>query len=118
MTQLEALALTIGVELPVALAWFGLARWLPRDAWWRGVLVVVAVSLMSHPLAWQANEAWLRTWSFWPRAAVIELGVVLVEAVVLAWGLTVPARRAAVVSAAMNAASFAVGLLVFYALRP
>lgn len=117
MTQVEALMLTIGIELPVAFAWFRLAGWLPREAWWRGVLVVVAVSLMSHPLAWQANEVWLRAWSFWPRAAVIEVGVVLVEAAILAWGLTLAARRAVIVSASMNAASFAVGLLWFYALR-
>ena len=117
MTQLEALGLTVALELPVAFAWFGLARWLERAAWVRGAMVVLAASLLSHPLAWQANQRWLRGWSFGPRAAVIELGVALVETVVLAWGLGLRPARAAVVAATMNAVSFATGLLVFYALR-
>jgi hypothetical protein len=114
VTQLEALALTIGMELPVAFVWFRLAGWLPRDAWWRGVLVVVAVSLISHPLAWQANDRWLRAWSLWPRVTVIELAVIVVEAAILAWGLSLAARRALVVSASMNAASFGLGVVLFY----
>lgn len=117
MTQLEALGLTVALELPIALAWFLPAGWLPRRAWWRGALVVIAASLISHPLAWQANVVWLRGWGFWPRATVIELAVAVVEAAILAWGLSLPARRAVVVSTTMNACSFGGGLLVFYALR-
>lgn len=114
MTQTEALALTLAIEVPVALAWLLAAGWLARRAWWRAALVVIAASLITHPLAWQANRVWLRSWSFWPRATVIEVGVALVEALVLAWGLTLPPRRALVIAAAMNAASFGGGLLWFY----
>ena len=114
MTQPEAFGLSIAVELPVAFAWFGLAGWLERAAWWRGALVVIAATLLSHPLAWRANEAWLRAWPFWPRATVIELAVAVVEAAIVAWGLTLARGRALVVATTMNAASFAVGLLVFY----
>ena len=117
MTELEALGLTVAIELPVAFAWFGLARWLERADWGRGVLVVIAASLLSHPLAWRANEAWLRPWPFWPRATVIEVGVAIVEAGVLAWGLSLGRRRAIVVAVTMNAASFGLGVLLFYALR-
>lgn len=117
MTQPEALTLTVAIEVPVALAWLLAVGWLARPAWWRALLVVAAASLITHPLAWQANQVWLRAWSFWPRATVIEVGVALVEAVVLAWGLTLAPRRALVIAAAMNAASFGGGLLWFYLAR-
>lgn len=117
MTRNEALALTVALELPVAFGWFALAGWLARRGWWRGALVVIAASLISHPLAWQANVVWLRGWPFAARATAIELAVALVETVIVAWGLSLPARRAAVIATSMNAWSFAVGLAIFYALR-
>lgn len=109
--------LTVALELPVAFGWFALAGWLERRAWWRGALVVIAASLISHPLAWQANAVWLRGWPFAPRAAVIELTVAIVESAIVAWGLSLAARRAAVIATSMNAWSFAIGLVVFYATR-
>ncbi len=115
MTQPEALGLTVAIELPVAFAWFVLAGWLERSGWWRGALVVVAASLLSHPLAWRANEEWLRAWPFWSRAAVIEVAVAVVETAIVAWGLRLGRGRALVVASTMNAASFAAGLLMFYA---
>jgi len=110
MSQLEALGLTIAIEAIVALALLLGARWVPRAELGRTTAMVAAASLLSHPLAWQANTVWLRALPFAERAAVIELAVAVVETVVLAFGLRLGWWRAAVVAFAANAASFALGL--------
>lgn len=83
-----------------------------------GVAILAAASCLTHPLAWQANVTWLRTLPFAERAAVIELSVVVVEAVILnrASGWRQPEQRIAwwralLVSLLMNGASFGYGLL-------
>jgi hypothetical protein len=107
MNQVHALILTLAVEVPVALLL--LARWAPAG---HAVLAVAGVSLLTHPIAWWASTVGLRSWSFPARAAAIEVAVVAVEAVILAWTLRLAAPRALAVAAAMNAASFAVGIIV------
>jgi hypothetical protein len=121
MSQSHALALTLGIEALVgtALLWrrgFGDAGRLARL-----VAVLVAGSLLTHPLAWHANETWLRTMPFEVRAVIIELSVVAAEALILRyasrWVLEGGLRgwQALVLSAACNAASFGYGLVrVFY----
>ncbi|MCA9650082.1 MAG: hypothetical protein H6712_18270 [Myxococcales bacterium] len=118
MTQLHALGLTLAIEGAVG----ALLLWL----WWgrRGaslavaIVVVLACSLLTHPLAWQANRVWLHGLRFPVRAAIIEGAVVLLEAAILRYGL---ARRAGDeappswwrclgLSLAANAASFGYGL--------
>jgi hypothetical protein len=110
MSQLEALGLTIAIEVVVALAILLGARWLPRAELARAGAIVAAASLLSHPLAWQANTVWLRRLPFAERAAVIEIAVALIETVVLAFGLRIGWRRAAVIAVIANAVSFALGL--------
>ena len=121
MSQLHALLLTLGIEgLVGALllrVWLG-ARGAVLG---RGVLVVLAASLLTHPLAWQANRVWLRGLGFPLRATIIELSVTVVEAAILWRGLAwardqrqaEPApgwSRGLIVSLAMNGASFGYGL--------
>lgn len=115
MTQLTALALTLAIELAIGAP---LARALgPRLGWGRIVLAVVAVSLVSHPFAWAANTLWLRPLlPFAERAALIEVGVVLLETALLAVVLPLAAPRAALVAFFMNAASFGFGLVLVYTL--
>lgn len=116
MTQTHALALTLGIEGVVG----ALLLW----AWgWRGsslargVVVVLAASLLTHPLAWAANSRWLVGLAFPVRAAIIELTVVAVEATILALALRrISSERAgwgrsAILSLVMNAASFGYGLV-------
>ncbi len=108
MTQWEALALTLALEVPVALAiaWFaGL-----RDKMWRTAAVSVAASLITHPFAWYLAIHTQNMWPFWPRAALIETGVTLIEAVVYAKGLPTRWTLATVMSVAANGFSFFVGL--------
>lgn len=116
MTQLGALLRTLGIEGVVGglllWAWLGLRG----RSLGRGVLVVLAASLLTHPLAWTANRSWLRGLAFPERATIIELTVVVVEATILA--LALPPRedgrrpwvRYVIISAAMNTASFVYGL--------
>jgi len=117
MTQLGALLRTLGIEGMVGgvllFAWLGLRG----RALGRGVLVVLAASLLTHPLAWTANRSWLMGLSFPVRATIIELTVVVVEAGILvlmldrARGERRSWLRYGVVSLAMNGASFGYGLL-------
>ncbi|MEX1367647.1 MAG: hypothetical protein AB1Z98_31245 [Nannocystaceae bacterium] len=121
MTQLHALSLTLGIEGAVGglllWAWLGLRG----RTWVRGLLVVLAASLLTHPLAWHANRVWLIGLSFPVRAAIIEGAVVLVEASILALAMRstgdVPRVRPTapwtwlVLSLVMNGASFGYGLV-------
>ena len=116
MTQLHALALTLGIE--------GVIGGLLVRTWWalrgatllRAIVVIVAASLLTHPLAWTANRQWLGSLPFPIRAAIIELTVTLVEATILALalgratGMQPSWWRCATVSLCMNAASFGYGL--------
>jgi hypothetical protein len=82
--------------------------------------IVVAASALTHPLAWQANEVWLRALPFPARATIIELTVVVVEAAIIAaaskWVRDGSLRpwRAAALSLACNATSFGYGLAQAY----
>jgi hypothetical protein len=107
VTQAHALLLTIAVEVPVGLAAFALG---PRPVPWLRVLVaLLAVSLVTHPVAWWlASDAW-RAWAFPLRATAIEGLVVLAETGLLAVAVPLRVPRAAAIALAINATSFAVG---------
>lgn len=116
MSQLEALALTLVVELAVALAFargWGMA---PRALGWLAA-AVVAASLLTHPLAWWSNGALMPHLTFWPRAALIEVGVAVAETAVLGLAGVLSWRRAAVVAWVMNAVSFGLGVALQLAAR-
>lgn len=116
MTQTHALLLTLGIE--------GVVGALLVGTWWRwrgtsllrAVVIAIAASLLTHPFAWTANRQWLVGLPFPVRATIIELSVTLVEGTILALALPRAAServswwRCAVVSLAMNAASFGYGL--------
>lgn len=115
MTQIQALLLTLGVEVPLVLVLAAGARWADdRAALGRLLVAAVAMSLVTHPFAWTANtsEA-LAGWGFGPRAALIEVSVALAETLILRGfgGLTLP--RAALAAWSANAASFGFGLVLW-----
>ncbi len=104
---LSAFILTVGVELPVC--WLLLRGPPVKD--WRILGAATAASAMTHPLLWFVMPALFT--DYWTYVVVCELGIVAVEALVL-W-LAVPTEtvwRGLAASAAMNAASVVVGLLV------
>ncbi|HET6494828.1 MAG TPA: hypothetical protein VFH61_05630 [Thermoleophilia bacterium] len=104
--MLLALALTLAVELPVAVL-FGL-RSRPQ------ILAVVYVNLLTNPaLNLIADAVWSATPSaYMPTFVVLEVVVVMVEWRVLHWAIGGCSRRLLLLAAAMNAASVAVGLLL------
>lgn len=78
MTQLQALAWTLGLEMPVVLLGARLMSAPPG----RAVLAGLVASGLSHPIAWKLAlisppDAFLLAW------AAIELAVTLFEAIVL-----------------------------------
>ena len=75
VTQLDALLATIVIELAVGMPLLLATHWVEPRAWWRAALLLVAASLCTHPVAWQANVRWLSAWPFEWRALVIELAV-------------------------------------------
>lgn len=110
MSQLEALLLTIVLEIAAAVPFALGLRWVERAQLARAAAVVGAVSLVSHPLAWQANTAWLVGMAFPVRAAIIELAVVALEGALMAAVMPLAWRRALVLAFIMNATSFGIGL--------
>jgi hypothetical protein len=101
-----ALALTLAVELPVAVL-FGL-RSRPQ------VLAVVYVNLLTNPaLNLIINAVWFTAPSAYvPTLVVLEMVVIVVEWRVLLWAIGGRSRHLLALAAAMNAASVAVGLLL------
>lgn len=112
MTQLEALGLTLAIELAVVAVFAVGLRFWPRPAWPRAFLIGAAASLLSHPWAWWANTSALVALPFAERALVIEAVVVAFEAILYALAGGLPWWRAAVVALVANATSFAIGLLI------
>ena len=111
MSQLTALLTTLIIELVVAILarpklWRG-----PRGPFLRWLGLVAAASLMTHPFAWWLNMHIDQP--FWLRAALIEAGVVVVEAS-LFWRMeTLSWRRALLTSLATNGMSFGLGLVLY-----
>ena len=113
MTQLQALLLSLMLELPVVFLCVGVGRWLPRTGWRRLVIVGLAATLVSHPFAW-AGFGVLRPVlpSFWLRALLIEGAVALFEGVLYARVARLGWLRGLAVGLAANAWSFGVGLVI------
>ena len=112
MTQLEALALTLAIELAVVAVFAMLLRFWPRPAWPRAFMVAAAASLLSHPWAWWMNTSALVGMPFFERAMVIELGVVAAETMLYALVGGLSWWRALVVAAVANSVSFGLGLVI------
>lgn len=110
MGQGAALALTLVVECLVIVLL--LRSVLPQGpALPRILIAAAAASSLTHPFAWRAAAA-LSPEGYRLGLLAIEAGVVLVEALALGLLLRLEPRRALVVSAAANAASFTVGFAV------
>ena len=107
MVQMQALALTLAVELPVLCV---LARRLPGPAW-RTALAGALASGLTHPVAWRAASV-LAAEGYLQGLAAIEAAVVATEALVLALLLHPGTRAALTWSLTINASSVTVGWLL------
>ena len=105
---LRAFALTLLIELPVAVALLRSSARPDAPAWRRASLVLFA-NLASHPLLWFALSA-LPLPGAW-TLALSEAWAVLAEAALYRLALDgVPLRRCLLASLAANAASLSIGL--------
>ena len=106
MDWLDAFILTLACELPVVLL---TTRPLPAV---RVLLVATAANLLTHPLAWRLSMMLLPE-DYKMGAALIEAGVVIVEALWYRWWLRLGVGRAFGVSLLANAASALTGWLLW-----
>ena len=106
---LQALALTLAVEVPVLVAFARAAGW---AGWGRALVGAVGVNVVTHPVLYAVSTGFGSPWQF----VGAEVAVAAVETVLLVAGWRVRAREDAVTVAlavvAANAASTAIGLLV------
>lgn len=101
-----AFALTLACELPAVLL---TTRPLPAA---RVLLVAAAANLLTHPLAWRVSRT-LAPDDYQAGVALIEAGVVVVEALWYYGWLRMGAGRAFGVSLFANAASLLTGWLLW-----
>lgn len=115
MTQWSALALTFLIEVPIVLV---LCRfWLARDVPTLHVIpVAFAATMITHPVVWWLNKS-LKMLSFWPRVTLLELLVVLVEAIVYALALSLGFKKGLIIAFIANAISFGGGLILYQLIR-
>ena len=104
MTEAEAMIWTYAIELPVTL----LAGWLWRCRWQRGLVSGLLASGLTHPLAWTLAQAWPAE-TFLQGFFIIEAGVVLVETVVLRFGMRLGWGQAFCLSLLANGLSAGAG---------
>ncbi len=114
MTQVHALLLTLLVEVPLAAALGALYGKRSVKELGRMGTIALAGTLLTHPLAWWANQLLLTLLPFAGRALFIELGVVLVEGILFAWLAKLGILRGLVIATLTNGVSFGVGLMVYY----
>ncbi|MDP6933792.1 MAG: hypothetical protein QGG40_12790 [Myxococcota bacterium] len=107
MTQLEALALSLAIEIPVVML-IGMG-WGPQLK--RLGLVAACVTLLTHPFAWWGFHYLQESIpSFYVRASLIEGAVAGAESTLFAMLLSLPPRRALALGVTANLVSFGVGL--------
>lgn len=114
MIQLNALLLTLIVEVPLAAASGALFGKRGVRELGRMGAIALAASLVTHPVAWWANRLLVAALSFAPRALLIELCVVIVEGLLFARLARLGLLKGLIVAALTNGASFGIGLVVYY----
>jgi hypothetical protein len=105
---MAAFCLTIGIEVPVAMAMMVLLS-MPRTP--RLLLAVVAGTVLTHPLLW-AVAARIPAGQWWPTVGVLEVVIGVVEGVVVVVVGRTPWRGGLLIGVVMNAVSFGLGLLL------
>ncbi len=106
---LQALALTLAVEVPVLVGFARAAGWV---GWRRALVGAVGVNVATQPVLYAVSAGFVSPW----QLVGAEVVVGIVEAALLLWWWPVRGREEAVTLAvavvAANAASTAIGLLV------
>jgi hypothetical protein len=110
MPYVAALALTLAIELPAYGTFLNRAVRLPVR---RGLAAAAAVNLISHPLAFLVVMPRIEhALGYFPALAVVETGVVILEALLRCGWLRRDVYLLALAGLLVNALSLAVGLLL------
>jgi hypothetical protein len=111
MSQLNAMLLSIAVEASVAYLIARATGWVGRGAWHVAAAVAIATAA-THPQLWD-GVLWLYgRVSYLTGSILAEFVVIVVEALIIAWGARLDVGRAFLLSAAANGSSVLVGLLL------
>jgi len=117
VSQLQAMLLSLLIEVPLAVGITALAGWLPRQELRRLAVAAIAATLLSHPLVWLAITQLQPLLQFAWRALIVETGAILLEAVVYARLAHLGYLRGMALSTLANGASFGAGLVIHWAVR-
>ncbi len=98
--EIVFLVLTIAAELPVAMVVLG------KGDWRRIAIAVVLVNMVTHPIAWQLYANGM-------PIVPIEIGVTVIESIVLATLFSAHRSRALATGIAMNIVSAMIGVIFF-----
>jgi hypothetical protein len=106
MSQYQALGLTLVCEIPVIL-------FLVRDrAFFKVFIIAATASMITHPFAWKMSLL-LSSAEYQTGVVVIEVCVVIVEALWYQVWLRLGVWRSLLYSATANTASFMIGWLIW-----
>jgi hypothetical protein len=105
MSQVNALLVSLGMEVPVAMGLCLGLRWVVRSDWKRLLAVATCTTLLTHPFAWWGYRALREDFSRWPAFAIVEITVSLAEAAMY-WRLArISPLKALVLAFTVNAVS-------------
>ena len=113
MTQSLALGLTLFIECMICGLYLTRIP-PPRPSLFAGLIICIAASCFTHPVAWMLNTTWSATFGTWATILTLEVLVILVEGLVYRLALTIPAASALRLSIATNAGSFLAGLVLYW----
>ncbi len=111
MTEIEALALSIAIEAPIAWLVARRAEWPGRGPWHVAAASAVATAV-THPQLWAAALWAYARFPPLPALLALEAMVVLIEGALIAWMARLTIRQAMLVSLIANAGSMLFGLLL------
>ncbi|HIK07966.1 MAG TPA: hypothetical protein IGS40_25310 [Trichormus sp. M33_DOE_039] len=118
MTQLLALLISWGIEVPIVLITLAITRQLSSWQDIYNVLILACVAtLFTHPLAWESNQILIPYMEFFLRVGLIESCVVIVEGIWYTLILKLGWTQGLLLSLIANTASFLGGLLINGLLR-
>jgi hypothetical protein len=113
MTQLLALLISWGIEIPVVLITVAKTQqFSSRGDIYNASILAFAATLFTHPLAWESNQILIPYMDFPLRIALIESFVAIAEGILYAIILKLGWQKGLFLSIIANGTSFLGGLLI------
>ena len=111
MAEIEALALSVLIEMPVAWLAARAAGWTGRGSGHVAAAAAVATTV-THPQFWAAALLLYPHAPYWLAVLGLEALVVLIEGLLIAWIAGLRVGQATIISLLANASSLLAGLLL------